>query len=143
MSFLDPLKLQTCFVIKMSDILISSKLTFSPYRNNMTSKNLGSVSIFVIKGPTCSIHKSSLHSVWKKRCINIINKKKVPVPDSTGLHNAIYIWSDRWIWQGMENMERITSSFIFVGKLKDLGGEGVKGNRKLWKMYSSFLETLD
>lgn len=67
MSFWDPFKQRTCFVIKMADILISSKLTFSPGGNNMSPKNFDCVSIFVIKGLMCNINKSLLHSFWGEK----------------------------------------------------------------------------
>lgn len=100
------------------------------------TKNLDAVSTFVIKGPARSINKSSLHSFWRGEkntyiyvYINSINKQDQYWEDCQPLQCNVY-----FDWQvdlaGNGKKYRVTSGvFIYVRKLKDLGGKWMKGNR--------------
>lgn len=100
-------------------------------REQYVTKNLDSVSIFVIKGPVCSINKSSLHLLCEKKIYKYYKQTRQiqrRLPASTGLHSAIYILSDRWFWQEMENMESHFQHVCVLRKTKRTRRNGVKGN---------------
>lgn len=134
-SFMSFFKRRTCFVIKMADILISSRLTFSPSRKNVSPKTL-TLSAHLLLKVLRSINKSSLHSFWRGEkntyiyvYINSINKQDQYWEDCQPPQCNVY-----FDWQvdlaGNGKKYRVTSGvFIYVRKLKDLGGKWMKGNR--------------
>lgn len=123
-SFMSFFKRRTCFVIKMADILISSRLTFSPSRKNVSPKTL-TLSAHLLLKDLRSINKSSLHSFWRGEKNTYIYKKYKQTRPILRRLPASTVQCILWLTGGFgRKWEK-----IYVRKLKDLGGKWMKGNR--------------
>ena len=131
-SFMSFFKRRTCFVIMMADILISSRLTFSPSRKNVSPKTLTLSAHLLLKVLRAAlINHHCTHFEKEKKIYIYMYKNSINKQDQYWEDCQPPQWNVYFEWQvdlagNGKNIESLQSCLSTSGNWKFWGGCGWK-----------------